>query len=74
MNKLRRNPSIGTMKRVELDGARTYRSDLDGDVAIVVRHGRVSSVGRGGDGVPPPRRLALPLGGQWVCDAASVGR
>ena len=44
------HPSRATLARLERDGARTYRSDRDGDVAVIVRHGRLSSQGRGGDG------------------------
>jgi competence protein ComEC len=47
------HPSAATLQRLERDGARTYRTDRDGDVAVVERHHRISSVGRGGDGVPP---------------------
>ncbi|MCW2544207.1 MAG: internalization-related competence protein ComEC/Rec2 [Frankiales bacterium] len=47
------HPDAGTLRRLESDGARTYRSDKDGDVAIVERAGRISSIGRGGNGVPP---------------------
>ena len=46
------HPSAATLGRLERDGARTYRSDRDGDVAVVVRHGRLSAVGRGGNGTP----------------------
>jgi competence protein ComEC len=46
------HPDAGTLRRLESDGARTYRSDQDGDVAIVERAGRISSVGRDGDGIP----------------------
>ena len=47
------HPAASTLKRLEDDGARTYRSDRDGDVAVLSRRGRVSSVGRGGKGVQP---------------------
>jgi competence protein ComEC len=47
------HPSAETLQRLEDDGARTYRSDRDGDVAVVARGGRVTTVGRGGDGVAP---------------------
>lgn len=46
------HPAASTLARLERDGARTYRSDRDGDVAVVVRDGRVSSVARHGQGVP----------------------
>lgn len=62
------HPSLGTLSRLERDGARTYRSDRDGDVAIVVRGGRVSAIGRGGDGVAPVRALAT---GPWTCAAGA---
>jgi competence protein ComEC len=45
------HPAASTLSRLEAAGARTYRSDQDGDVAVVLRDGRLSSVGRGGDGV-----------------------
>jgi competence protein ComEC len=54
------HPSARTLRRLEEDGARTYRSDRDGDVAVVVRAGRVTTVGRGGDGVAPARVAAHP--------------
>ena len=46
------HPSPDTLRRIEGDGARVYRSDKDGDVAVTVRGGHLGSVGRGGDGVP----------------------
>jgi competence protein ComEC len=52
------HPSAQTLRRLEQDGARTYRSDRDGDVAVVARDGHVTTVGRGGDGVAPARALA----------------
>jgi competence protein ComEC len=66
------HPSTETLRRVEVDGARTYRSDRDGDVAIVVREGRVSSVGRGGEGTAPaarPQALAFLNTPGLRCDA-----
>jgi len=55
------HPAAATLKRLEDDGARVYRSDRDGDVAITLRGGHLGSVGRGGDGVPPPvAAKALP--------------
>jgi len=62
------HPAAATLQRLEQDGARTYRSDLDGDVAVVVRGGRLSSVGRAGDGVTTgpsaggPRPVDQPAG------------
>ena len=68
------HPSAGTLTRLERAGARTYRSDEDGDVAIVVRGSRVTSVGRGGDGVPPPKQaLGLPMDALLTCDASARG-
>jgi competence protein ComEC len=52
------HPSAQTLTRLEDDGARTYRSDRDGDVAVVARAGRITTVGRGGDGVAPRRVVA----------------
>ena len=46
------HPSAQTLQRLERDGARTYRSDEDGDVAVVLRDGRLGAIGRGGDGTP----------------------
>lgn len=49
------HPAASTMARLAKDGARVYRSDRDGDVAIVLSGGLVTAVGRGGDGtVAPP--------------------
>lgn len=55
------HPYPGTLERLRAGGARTYRSDLDGDVAVLVRDGRVRAVGRSGDGSPPK---GSPLNGQ----------
>jgi competence protein ComEC len=52
------HPAAATLQRLEDDGARVYRSDRDGDVAVTLHKGRLGSVGRGGDGVPPPRPVA----------------
>ncbi len=65
------HPAASTLSRLEQDGARTYRSDRDGDVAIVVRGGRISSVGRGGNGVAPVRPVRALQVGQWTCDAGA---
>lgn len=45
------HPSPGTLQRLEDDGARTYRSDRDGDVAVIASAGRLASVGHDGEGV-----------------------
>ncbi len=47
------HPAATTLSRLERGGARVYRSDQDGDVAIVLRDDGVAAVGRGGDGEPP---------------------
>jgi competence protein ComEC len=73
------HPAAATLQRLERDGARTYRSDRDGDVAVVVRAGRVSSVGRGGEGVPggpaatgaAPALLAVPAEAMTLCDSGA---
>ncbi|MGZ6793870.1 MAG: DNA polymerase III subunit delta, partial [Mycobacteriales bacterium] len=54
------HPAASTLARLERDGARTYRSDRDGDVAVVVRDGRVSSVARHGQGTPAGARTGPP--------------
>jgi DNA polymerase III delta subunit len=51
------HPSAVTLRRLQQAGARTYRSDRDGDVAVVARRGGITTVGRGGDGVAPARAL-----------------
>src|SRR4051794_7413067 len=80
------HPAASTLQRVAADGARVYRSDRDGDVAITLRHGRLGSVGRGGDGVPPPTRpdalgphvepvrfvLGVPASAMTLCDVPVV--
>ena len=82
------HPAAATLRRLEQDGARVYRSDHDGDVALTVRGGRLGSVGRGGDGVPPPTRedalgpgargaalaVLVPPGAMTECDVAEVPR
>jgi competence protein ComEC len=45
------HPSAGTIARLIHDGARSFRTDLDGDVALVHRDGRLGAVGRHGRGV-----------------------
>lgn len=66
------HPAASTLQRLERDGARTYRSDRDGDVAIVSRGGRITSVGRGGDGVSPGAATSGP--GSAVASPASLVR
>ena len=70
------HPAASTLQRLERDGARTYRSDEDGDVAVLVRHGRVSSKGRGGEGTAGTTRFAADgdhahgaAGGRWAVAA-----
>ena len=70
------HPAASTLQRLERDGARKYRSDEDGDVAVLVRHGRVSSKGRGGEGTAGTTRLAADgdhahgaAGGRWAVAA-----
>ncbi len=73
------HPAAATLQRLERDGARTDRSDRDGDVAVVVWAGRVSSVGRGGEGVPggaaravvAPVLLGLPGEAMTLCDSGA---
>lgn len=44
------HPDPGILQRLADGGARVYRNDLDGDVAICLQDGQVVSVGRRGDG------------------------
>jgi competence protein ComEC len=44
------HPAASTMDRLVRDGIRVHRSDRDGDVAVVVRDGRISTVARGAEG------------------------
>jgi competence protein ComEC len=67
------HPAASTLQRLERDGARTYRSDRDGDVAVVVRAGRVSSLGRGGAGTPPAVALGHHDAAVVAVRAAAAG-
>jgi competence protein ComEC len=63
------HPDLGTLKRLADGGARVYRTDLDGDVAVALRSGRVVSVGRGGDGRvsgTATLRRSAALAGGWL--------
>ncbi len=44
------HPAVATLQRLAMGGARIYRSDLDGDVAVALTGSRIVTVGRGGDG------------------------
>jgi len=69
------HPYPQTLQRLEQDGARTYRSDLDGDVAVVAHDGRLSSVGRDGNGVTTGPSLGGPQPlGQPAAYLPVVGR
>ncbi|MCW2542709.1 MAG: competence protein ComEC, partial [Frankiales bacterium] len=46
------HPSLDTLHRLEQDGARVYRSDLDGDVVLSKRHGQLVARASHGDGHP----------------------
>lgn len=45
------HPAASTMDHLRRAGMRVHRSDRDGDVAVVVRDGRISTVARGADGL-----------------------
>lgn len=45
------HPAASTLERLARAGTRVHRSDRDGDVAVVVRDGRISTVARGADGL-----------------------
>lgn len=47
------HPSVATLGRLRADGAVNFRTDLDGDIAVVVRGGRLSAVVSRGGGRPP---------------------
>ena len=47
------HPSADTLGRLVQGGARSFRTDLDGDVALVHRDGRLVVVGRRGQGTGP---------------------
>lgn len=46
------HPSVRTLARLGADGARSYRTDRDGAVALVARPGSVAAVARRGGGTP----------------------
>jgi competence protein ComEC len=82
------HPSADTLSHLEKGGARVYRSDRDGDVALVVRGGSVTTVARGSAGVlasahhPGPGTTAaaaslrlpvrLPEGADVWCDSPVI--
>lgn len=41
------HPSPATLQRLRDDGAAVLRTDVGGDLAVVLRHGRLTAVGRG---------------------------
>ena len=41
------HPSLATLGRLHTDGAANFRTDLDGDIAVVIRAGRLSAVAAG---------------------------
>lgn len=47
------HPSVDTLGRLTARGARSFRTDLDGDIALVHRGGALVVVGRRGSGTPP---------------------
>ncbi len=64
------HPSPVTLGRLEDDGARTYRSDRDGDVAVVASAGRLTSVGHDGEGVTRGPRVSAER--RWRIIQASL--
>jgi hypothetical protein len=53
------HPSPATIGQLVAGGARSYRTDRDGDIALVDRGGVLTSAARHGPGtVAPPRRIA----------------
>lgn len=66
------HPSPVTLRRLEDDGARTYRSDRDGDVAVLTSAGRLASVGHDGEGVVRGPQLGAER--RWRVIQATVDR
>ena len=54
------HPARGTIRHLERLGARSYRTDQDGDVALVVRAGALHSVGRRGSGTTAAQSADQP--------------
>lgn len=50
------HPSARTLRRLAVDGVRSYRTDRDGAVAVLSRRGALIAVGRRGSGTPPADR------------------
>jgi len=71
------HPAPSTLDRLARAGTRVLRSDRDGDVAVVVHRGRLSTVARGADGVrglvsaPHHELLGTPTPGTSVVPAGS---
>ena len=53
------HPARGTLRQLQQGGARSYRTDLDGDVALVPRDGVLHSTARRGAGSTAPSALVL---------------
>jgi competence protein ComEC len=72
------HPSPATIAQLVAQGARSYRTDQDGDIAIVDRAGVLSSAARGGSGTVAPRPRASGLeqipGTTFTAHAASLSR
>jgi len=72
------HPSSDTLTRLRSGGARSLRTDLDGDLAVVVRAGQLSVVGRAGLGTGPANGpVTGPATGPATArapPAAAVGR
>ena len=47
------HPAVSTLRALRSAGARSYRTDRDGDIAVVSDHGELSIVGRQGHGGAP---------------------
>ncbi|MCA1824643.1 MAG: DNA internalization-related competence protein ComEC/Rec2, partial [Frankia sp.] len=63
------HPAASTMRVVREDGMRGYRTDEDGDIAVVRVDGRLVVVGRRGRGTPPDRPPPLA----WTLASARTG-
>jgi competence protein ComEC len=72
------HPSPATIAELVHGGARSYRTDRDGDIGLVDRNGVLTSVARRGPGTVAPRPRADPLelipGTTFTARASSLSR
>jgi competence protein ComEC len=72
------HPSPATIGQLVQEGARSYRTDQDGDIALIDRHGVLSSEAHRGGGtvaaVAPPRGLETIPGTTLTARSADLSR